>query len=105
MSTSKHTADPLTGHFTAIFRAASTEYQTVTGKCLGAHPFAVQFDDCADPEAVSDVLWTQALAFREVPQGVEKLMTWLDPTVHILFSFSATLGEWIVLVRCVIHTI
>ncbi|KAH9969849.1 hypothetical protein BC827DRAFT_1263022 [Russula dissimulans] len=96
-STSKHTADPLIDHFTAIFSAASTEYQTVTGKRLDAHPFAIQFEDCDDPEAVSDILRTQALAFSNVPQGEEKLMTWLDPTVHILFSFSATLGEWVAL--------
>jgi len=87
----------LTDHVTAIFGVASTEYQTVTGKHLDAHPFALQFNDCDDPEAVSDVFRTQALAFREVPQGEEKLMTWLDPIVHILFLFSATLGEWIAL--------
>jgi len=69
----------------------------VTGKRLDAHPFAIQLEGCDDPEAVSDILRMQALAFSNVPQGEEKLMTWLDPTVHTLFSFSATLGEWVAL--------
>src|SRR5579863_4343378 len=102
MSTTNQTAvtSALTSteNFTAIVNAASAEYQRVTGKRLDIQPFAAQLDTCDSPRAVSDVLRTQAQAFSRFRKGDEKLMAWLDPTVHILFTFSATLGERIGLV-------
>jgi hypothetical protein len=100
MSTSNQSASPSTSthNFTAIFNAASTEYTRVTGKRLDTHPFATQLDACDTPKAVSDLLRTQAQAFSKFRKGDEKLMAVLDPTIHILFTFSATLGEGIGLV-------
>jgi hypothetical protein len=100
MSTSDQTAGPSTStdNFTTIFNAASIEYQTVTGKRLDTHPFAAQLDTCDSPKATSDLLRAQAQAFSKFRKSDEKLMAWLDPTVHILFTFSATLGEGIGLV-------
>ncbi|SRR5216683_531002 len=102
MSASNQTAGPSTSteNFSAIFNAASTEYLRVTGKRLDTHPFAAQLDACDSPKAVSDLLRTQAQAFSKFRKGDEKLMVCLDPTVHILFTFSATLGEVIGLVSC-----
>jgi len=87
-----------TDTFTAIFSAASIEYHRVTGKDLNTHPFAVELDACHNPEAVSNLLRTQVQAFSRFHKGDEKLMLWLSPTVHILSTFSATLGEGIGLV-------
>jgi hypothetical protein len=84
--------------FTAIFNASSIEYHRVTGKHLDTHPFATQLDTCHSPKAVSDLLRTQAQAFSSFRKGDDKLMAWLDPIVHILFTFSATLGEGVGLV-------
>jgi hypothetical protein len=85
-------------NFTAIFNAAAAEYQRVTRKRLDTHPFAAQLDTCDSPEAVSDIFRTEAQAFSIFREGDERLMTWLDPIVHILFIFSGTLGEGIGLV-------
>ena len=98
MSASNQTAGPSTDNFTAIFHLASTEYQRVTGKRLDTHPSAAQLDTCDSPEAVSTILRAQAQAFSEFHKGSERLMALLDPIVHILFTFSATLGEGIGLV-------
>ena len=100
MSTNKQSAGPSTStdEFTPIFNVASTEYARVTGKRLDTHPFAAQLDACDGPKAVSDLLRTQAQAFNKFRKGDEKLMAVLDPTVHILFTFSATLGDGIGLV-------
>jgi hypothetical protein len=103
MSTTNQTAGPSTDNFTAIFNAAIVEYQTLTGKPLGTHPFATQLDTCQNPEAVSNLLRTQAQAFSKFRKGDEKLMTWLDPTIHILSAFSDTLGEGISLVSNIVH--
>ena len=89
--------------FPAIFDAASIEYLRVTGTRLDTHPFATQLETCHSPEAVSNLLRTQAQAFSKFRNGEERLMAWLNPTVHILSTFSATLGEGIGLVRRLIH--
>jgi hypothetical protein len=100
MSTANQTAGSSRSddNFTAIFQAALSEYESVTGKQLRTHPFATQLGTCDSPQAVSSVLRTQAQAFSNFRKGNERLMECLDPTVHILFTFSATLGEGIGLV-------
>jgi hypothetical protein len=103
MSASNQTAGPSTNNFTAIFNAASNEYERLTGKSLDTHPFAAQLDTCQNPEAVSNVLRTQAQAFSKFREGDVRLMAWLDPTIHVLFTFSATLGEGIGLVSNFVH--
>ena len=108
MSASNQVAGPSTDNFTkftSIFNAASNEYLRVTGKRLDIHPFAAQLDTCCSPEAVSNVLRSQVQAFKKFREGDEKLMTWLNPTVNILFAFSGTLGEGIGLVSRLIHCI
>ena len=104
MSTTNQTAGPSRSNqnFAAIFQSALSEYETVTGKPLRDHPFATQFDRCDSPEDVLNVLRTQAQALSESRKCDERLMAWLDPTVHILFTFSGTLGEGIGLVSCFI---
>ena len=99
MSTNIATPGPSTDNFTAIFNAAENEYQTITGKTLKTHPFATQLETCQNSDAVSNLLRTQAQAFGKFHKGDEKLMAWLDPTIHILSTFSDTLGEGISLVR------
>ena len=96
-----------TENFTAIFGVAASEYQRVTGKPLDTHPFATQLDKCDSPQSFSNVLRMQAQALGAFRKGDKKLelMTWLDPIVHILFTFSATLGEGIGIVSHVIHPV
>jgi hypothetical protein len=106
MSASNQTAGPSTDNFTAIFNAATDEYQRLTGKRLDIHPFATQLNTCQSPEAISNIFQAQEQAFSKILKGDERLMAWLDPTIHILFTFSDTLGEGIGLVSVffVLHT-
>jgi hypothetical protein len=106
MSTANQTAGPSRSddNFTAIFQVALTEYETVTGKPLRTHPFAIQFDSCHNPQAVSTVLRTKAQAFSKFRNNNEKLMGWLDPIIHILSTFSATIGSGIALVSHLLHS-
>ena len=105
MSANNQAAGPSssTDNFSAIFNAASEEYLRVTKKRLDTHPFATQLDACRSPEAVSDVLRTQVQAFKKFREGDEKLMTWLNPIVNIVYVFSATLGNGLGLVSCLIQ--
>jgi hypothetical protein len=97
-TTSNQTTDPSISNFTSIFEAATKEYKKLTKKDLQTHPFAAQFDGCDSPAAVLDVFRNQAQAFDEFRKGDDRLMTWLDPTVNVLFTCSATLGEGLALV-------
>jgi hypothetical protein len=101
MSTTNRTAGSSRSNdnFSAIFQAASNEYERTTGKRLDTHPFATQLDGCDSPKAALNVFRTQAQALSDFRKGDEKLMKWLDPIVHIVFTFSDTLGEGIGLVR------
>jgi len=103
MSTNLQSARPLTDTFTTIFKAASDEYQRITGKRLDSHPFATLLDTCHSPDAVSAVLRTQAQTFGRFCKGDDNLMAWLDPSIKILWMLSATLGEGIGLVSRLIH--
>ena len=108
MSTINQAGGPsqLTENFTAIFEVAASEYERVTGKPLDTHPFAIQIqlDECDSPQSFSNVLRTQAQALSASRKGDKELelMAWLDPIVHILFTFSATLGEGIGIVSHII---
>ena len=77
----------------AIFQAAPDEYQRTTGKLLDTHLFTTQVGGRYSPEAALNVFRTQAQAFSEFRKSDEKLMKWLDPIVHIVFTFSEILEE------------
>jgi hypothetical protein len=100
MFTTNQTAGPSRSNdgFAVIFQTALSEYETVTGKSLSIHPLATQLNSCDSPQAVSTVLQSQAQAFTKFRKNDEKLMERLNPIVHILFTFSATLGEGVGLV-------
>ena len=106
MSTAKQTIGPLklTDGFTAIFKAAEGEYQRITDKSLDTHPFAKKLRICDSPEAVSNLFQNQADVLSKFCEGDKKLIALLDPTIHILFAFSDTLGEGIGLVRYFIRS-
>ncbi|KAI9462765.1 hypothetical protein BJY52DRAFT_1221813 [Lactarius psammicola] len=89
------TATSSTSNFISIFEAASKEYKKLTGQDLNTHPFSVEFDNCNSPDNVLSIFQKQAQVFDETHKGDERLIKWLDPIVHILFTFSAALGEGI----------
>jgi len=89
---------PSTGNFTSIFNSAINEYKRLTKQDLLTHPFAAEFDACNSPDLILVVFRKQAQAFDKFREGDEKLMEWLNPTVHALFTLSVNLAEGIGLV-------
>ncbi|KAH9969910.1 hypothetical protein BC827DRAFT_1372614 [Russula dissimulans] len=90
MSSNNQTAD---SNFTAIFEEASNQYKSLTGQDLGTHPFAVALNSYNSTESILNVFREQAQAFDKIRKRGDKLMAWLTPIVHILYTFSETLGE------------
>ena len=77
--------------FDTIFTAALKEYKKQTKTDIASHPLATQLQSCDSSSAIIAVLRTQV---QTVDQASDERWTkWLDPTVNVLFAFSATLGS------------
>ncbi|KAH9037500.1 hypothetical protein EDB85DRAFT_608746 [Lactarius pseudohatsudake] len=79
--------------FGTIFGAALEAYKKQTKKDVTSHPLATQLQSCDSPSAILAILRAQVQAFDQSQSADEKLTKWLDPTVNVLYAFSATLGE------------
>jgi len=84
--------------FQSIFDAASNEYEKKTGRDLRNHPLAAEFDHCNSPDAVLDIFQKQADALDQAGKSDQTLVKWLNPTVHLLHMFSATIAVGVGLV-------
>ncbi|KAH9027734.1 hypothetical protein EDB85DRAFT_2276618 [Lactarius pseudohatsudake] len=82
-----------TSTFKAIFENALKEYENKTGTNLTTHPLADKLQTCDSPDAVLNVLQEHVRAYEESRNGDQRLTKLLDPTIHILYLFSAALGE------------
>jgi hypothetical protein len=92
---SASTQQHYTSNFTPIFQTACDEYKRLTRHDLATHPLAAELDPCNSPDNILDVLKKHAQAFTISRKGDERLLAWLNPIVHILFTVSQTLGEHI----------
>jgi hypothetical protein len=98
MSHVSPTASSSTSNFQSIFNASLQAYDNKTKNKLLDHPLATQLQSCDSPIAVLSVLQDLIQQFDQRRTSDERLETWLNPTVNVLYSFSATLGEGVGLV-------
>ncbi|KAH9046070.1 hypothetical protein EDB84DRAFT_740815 [Lactarius hengduanensis] len=82
-----------TSTFKAIFDNALKDYENKTGTNLTIHPLADKLRTCDSPDAVLNVLQEHVRAYEESRNGDQRLTKLLDPAIHILYLFSAALGE------------
>ncbi|KAI9431393.1 hypothetical protein H4582DRAFT_2132957, partial [Lactarius indigo] len=82
----------------AIFNAAIKEYEKKTKQDLLLHSLMAQLQTCDSPADILAVLRTQVQQFEQSTSGDDKLTKWLNPTVNVLYAFSAALGEGVGLV-------
>ncbi|KAI9432782.1 hypothetical protein H4582DRAFT_2132092, partial [Lactarius indigo] len=80
-------------NFETIFGAALEVYRNQTKNDIASHPLAVQLQSCDSPSAILAILRAQVQAFDRSQSADERFTKWLDPTVNVLYAFSATLGE------------
>ena len=85
-----------------IFGAALKSYKKRTKCDIASHPLATRIHSCDTPGAIIAVLRTQVQPSDQSQSADEKWTKWLVPTVHVLFGFSATLGnsDGPVIARC-----
>jgi hypothetical protein len=81
-------------NFKVIFETALDAYKKRTKQSLEGHALLTRLESCDSPAAVLDLLRGQVNA--NANDGLKK---WLNPTINVLYAFSATLGEGIGLVN------
>ena len=79
--------------FETIFKPALVAYKNQTKKDIASHPLATQLQSCDSSSAILSVLRDQLQAFDQTQSVNDKWIKWLDPTVKVLYAFSATLGN------------
>ncbi|KAI9443877.1 hypothetical protein H4582DRAFT_1807187, partial [Lactarius indigo] len=88
---------PSSSNFKLIFEKAIKEYNKKTKRDLTAHPIATQLQPCDSPAAILTILQEQVDQFKQSRTADERLHKWLNPTINVLYAFSQTLGEGIVI--------
>ena len=85
-------------NFRTIFVAALKAYGKKTKTDLLTHPLATQLQSCNSSSDVLAVLHDKVNEFDQSRSHNERLSRWLNPTINVLYAFSATLGEGVGLV-------
>jgi len=98
LSQSSPMASSSSSKFKDVLDAALEAYEKTTKNKLLDHPLASQLQSCDSSATILPVLQDLVQQFDRSRSGDERLRTWLDPTVNVLFAFSATLGEGVGLV-------
>ena len=80
-------------NFETIFSAALKVYKKQTKKDIASHPLATQLKSCDSSSAILSILRAQVQTFDQSQSADEKWTKWLDPTVNVLYAFSATFGN------------
>ena len=85
-------------NFQLIINNALDTYRKRTKNDPLTHPLAAQLQTCSTPAAILAVLQEQVQGLDQSQRGDERWSKWLDPTVNVLFAFSATIGAGVNLV-------
>jgi len=80
-------------NFRVIFDKALKTYKKKTKQDLTAHPLTAQLQACDSPAAILTIIQDQVDQFNRSRSSDERLRKWLNPTINVLYAFSATLGE------------
>ncbi len=89
------TATTSSWNYQSIFDNAIEAYKKKTNKDLRSHPLLARLQTCDSPDSVLSVLHEQIPGFDQSRNTDNKLTKWLNPTVNVLYTFSATIGAGI----------
>jgi hypothetical protein len=85
-------------NFQCVFNAAFEAYENKTRNKLLTHPLAAKLQTCDSPAAILSVLEQLVEQFDQQRSNDERLRKWLNPTVNVIYAFSATIAGGISLV-------
>jgi hypothetical protein len=101
MSLCSQTLESSSSHIKSILDAALSEYKSKTGNDLTSNSLAKELQGCESAEAVLDIIQREAKAFDKFRDGDKRLMKWIGPSVEVLYTISATLGQGVGMVRAI----
>jgi hypothetical protein len=87
-----HLITTSSSNFQLIVENALKVYEERTRKDVLTLPLFAQLQACNSPDAIIAVLQEQVQGPSQ-SLSEERLIRWLNPTVHVLYSLSSTLGE------------
>ncbi|KAH9060147.1 hypothetical protein EDB87DRAFT_634510 [Lactarius vividus] len=89
-------------NFHSTFVAALNAYQKKTKNDLLEHPLAAQLQSCNSSADILALLRDKVEEYDQSKSRNERLSSWLNPTINVLYAFSATLGEgcWADILTC-----
>ncbi|KAF8268398.1 hypothetical protein EI94DRAFT_1785899 [Lactarius quietus] len=85
-------------NFRTVFVAALEKYKKKTKTDLLTHPLATELQSCNSSSDILAVLNGKVNEFEQSRSSNERLLSWLNPTINVLYAFSATLGGGIGLI-------
>ncbi|KAH9957353.1 hypothetical protein BC827DRAFT_1157345 [Russula dissimulans] len=77
-------------NYRSILDNALVAYQKKTGKDLRSHPLLSKLRTSNSPDEILTTLREQISGFSQTSSCDKTFTKWLDPTVNVLFAFSAT---------------
>jgi hypothetical protein len=86
-------------NFQLIINNALDSYKKRTKNDLLSHPLAAQLQPSKSPSEILAVLQEQVQGLDQSQRSDERWTRWLNPTVNVLYTLSATLGEGVGMVR------
>ena len=92
------TTDP-SKRFRSFFDKSLKAYTKKTEKDLLSLPLFRELNACNSPEEILNKFRDPNLGFNRPGNSDDSLERWLIPIVNVLYTFSATLGEGVGLVR------
>lgn len=85
-------------NFRSVFNTALEAYEKKTKSRLLTHPLAARLQSCNSPAAILSVLQDMIQQFDPHRRSDQRLTTWLNPTITVIYAFSAILGQGLILV-------
>ncbi|KAF8268400.1 hypothetical protein EI94DRAFT_1914808 [Lactarius quietus] len=79
-------------NFLTVFISAVKAYEKKTKTDLLTHPLAAQLQSCNSSSDILAILNDKVNEFEQFRSGNERLSSWLNPTINVLYAFSVTLG-------------
>jgi hypothetical protein len=68
-------------------------YEKKTKTELHTHPLATQLQSCSSSSDILAVLHEKVNEFDKSRSHNERLSSWLNPTINVLYAFSAAVGQ------------
>ena len=87
-----HSMAASSSNFQLLINNALKLYHKQTKNDILLHPLAAQLQTCDSPSDILAILQQQVQGIDQSRSSDDRWTKWLDPTIHVLLTFSRTVG-------------